>query len=701
MRAHVLIVDDDRMMLEALSDLVALRLENVAVDGCESAMAALERIRETDYDAIVSDIKMPGMDGLQLMERTLTMRPTTPTLLVTGHGDHELGVNALKAGAYAFIQKPIDRDYFVAWLKRAIQLRQLSRALEQQNEILERVVQERTAELKRINWELHAALEQRREQEEALRESEARFRGLFDSVPVAVFVCDRDAVIQSYNRRAVQLWGREPQCGIERHCGSQRLFLPNGQPVPHDKSPIVEVLRTGVLAHGVEMIIERPDGSHLPVIINFSPLRNGQGEIVGAITSFDDMTERKRVEQWLVEQKHALDLVASGRPLEECLTFLTDVVTRLQPNVRACVLMADETGTKVERVFAAHLPPSFGQAIRGAPIDDLVIGTCGMAVSPSEPVTCPDIAYSERWSNPWLDLCRARGILACHSTPVFRTDGQVVAFFFLCFSEARKPSEWELRLAEFGAHVVSIVIERDRARAQLDAELADTKLLQGISAQLISEENVNALYEKLLDAAVAIMRSDYASMQMLYPERCDGRGELLLLGHRGFTQESAEAWKWVRTDTNCVCGEALRTGQRVIVPDVEKCEFIAGTPGLETYRRAGIRAVQSTPLRSRAGNVLGMISTHWRQPHQPSERDLRLLDILARQAADLIERKRIEEALRQSHAELRAHAEELARFNRAAAERERRIIELKKEINELCARQGLPTRYPLEFEQDG
>ena len=75
------------------------------------------------------------------------------------------------------------------------------------------------------------------------------------------------------------------------------------------------------------------------------------------------------------------------------------------------------------------------------------------------------------------------------------------------------------------------------------------------------------------------------------------------------------------------------------------CDFIVGTPALEDHRKTGIRAVQSTPLISRSGKLVGMISTHWRNPHQPSKRDLRLFDILVRQAADLIERKQAEEEL--------------------------------------------------------
>ena len=80
---------------------------------------------------------------------------------------------------------------------------------------------------------------------------------------------------------------------------------------------------------------------------------------------------------------------------------------------------------------------------------------------------------------------------------------------------------------------------------------------------------------------------------------------------------------------------------------------MAGTTDLEASRRSGIRAVQSTPLISRSGELLGMISTHWREPHQPGEHALRTLDVLARQAADLIERARIETALREREEQTR------------------------------------------------
>ena len=176
---------------------------------------------------------------------------------------------------------------------------------------------------------------------------------------------------------------------------------------------------------------------------------------------------------------------------------------------------------------------------------------------------------------------------------------------------------------------------------RLAAELAATQALQEISTQMIHEGNVEALYEKILDAAITVMRSDMASMQILD----EGQDALRMLAFRGFDPAFGKIFELNGPDTRTSSSVARRVGQRVIVPDVETCDFIVGTPALEDHRKTGIRAAQSTPLISRSGLLLGMLSTYWRQPHQPSERDLRLLDIVARQAADLTERKRAEDAL--------------------------------------------------------
>jgi signal transduction histidine kinase len=175
----VLLVDDDAALLVALPETVRTRLGGVQVDVAESAKVALGRIASIDYDAIISDIKMPGMDGLALLQEIGQRWPETPTLLITGHGEHELAVAALRGGAYDFIQKPIERDYFVASLSRAIQVRQLRRQvaaqqaalarytheLEQHREELRRLtatlLQVQEEERRRLSCELHDDLNQK------------------------------------------------------------------------------------------------------------------------------------------------------------------------------------------------------------------------------------------------------------------------------------------------------------------------------------------------------------------------------------------------------------------------------------------------------------------------------------------------------------------------------------------------------------
>ena len=136
-----------------------------------------------------------------------------------------------------------------------------------------------------------------RKQAERIRQAnEERFRALFNSAPMAVYVCDHNAVIQQFNARAAELWGREPTCGVEKFCGSVKLWFLDGTIMPHEQFPVVDVLKTGQPVRNRDVVIERPDGSRLPVLVNITALKDAQGEILGSITSFIDISERKRSE---------------------------------------------------------------------------------------------------------------------------------------------------------------------------------------------------------------------------------------------------------------------------------------------------------------------------------------------------------------------------------------------------------------------
>lgn len=199
-----------------------------------------------------------------------------------------------------------------------------------------------------------------------------------------------------------------------------------------------------------------------------------------------------------------------------------------------------------------------------------------------------------------------------------------------------------LRIVPDGSTLVSVVEE----------EVSDLRMLHAISMDLIGEQDLTALYGKIVDAAVSITRSQFGTMQVL--RRADETGEagLELLVSRGLAPRDRAVWEWVSPSAHSSCTAALKTGQRAIIADFEEWGEIAGTGDLLAFRRAGIRSAQTTPLRSRDGTLLGMISTHWAKPHEPSERDLYLLDILARQAADILDRTIREDALREREREL-------------------------------------------------
>jgi signal transduction histidine kinase len=259
-----------------------------------------------------------------------------------------------------------------------------------------------------------------------------------------------------------------------------------------------------------------------------------------------------------------------------------------------------------------------------------------------------------------LRLFREGGIRSAQSTPLITRAGRTVGMLCTKWAEPqRRLSERETRFLDLLARQAAEFIERRlsenalrESERRLSIELADTKLLQHLSAQLIEGQGTERLYETVVDAALWIMRSDYATMQVLHPGR-GSHGELRLIASRGLDEAAKQRFEWVSAKDATTCARALQTKTRVIAPDLVQCEFMAGSASQAALLEVGIRASQTTPLISRSGNTLGMMSTHWSEPHQPSERDFRLLDILARQAADLIERSQADEALRESERQLK------------------------------------------------
>jgi PAS domain S-box-containing protein len=186
------------------------------------------------------------------------------------------------------------------------------------------------------------------------------------------------------------------------------------------------------------------------------------------------------------------------------------------------------------------------------------------------------------------------------------------------------------------------ITERKLGEIQLAKDLEDMRILQQISNRLMEETGIQSLYDAILDSAVDLVKADFATVQALIP----GKNELYLLAQRNLHPDSVRHWQHVKADATCSCSQALMTRNRVIVQDLENCPFELSKEDYDAYHISGVVSMQTTPLLSRTGMHVGMLSTGWKEPHTPSARDLNVLDVVARQAADIIEQKQAQEALR-------------------------------------------------------
>ena len=137
-----------------------------------------------------------------------------------------------------------------------------------------------------------------------------------DAIPTGLCVCRVDGTLARYNRRAVTLWGRAPGLDDpgEIAAGNFRRYTPQGIPLAFAATPVASTLRTGRPVIGAEIIIERPDNTQVPVLMNVAPLHDGQGRVAGAICSFQELTERKRAEEALRASAAELQSVINRTP---------------------------------------------------------------------------------------------------------------------------------------------------------------------------------------------------------------------------------------------------------------------------------------------------------------------------------------------------------------------------------------------------
>ena len=154
---------------------------------------------------------------------------------------------------------------------------------------------------------------QRKQSEEQIANSALRYRTLFELVPVAVYMTDAAGVIQEYNHRAVEMWGRAPAPNGEKFCGSFKIYYPDGKFMPHAECPMARILRGEQLDPSeLEIVVEQENGAKLNVVVAPRALKDDEGRIQGAINCLHDITHRKRAEEALRKTEERFRLLVEG-----------------------------------------------------------------------------------------------------------------------------------------------------------------------------------------------------------------------------------------------------------------------------------------------------------------------------------------------------------------------------------------------------
>jgi len=196
---------------------------------------------------------------------------------------------------------------------------------------------------------------------------------------------------------------------------------------------------------------------------------------------------------------------------------------------------------------------------------------------------------------------------------------------------------------------------------ELEIQVEDLRRLHDMSVRLTSTLDIESVLQEVLRAALAVQGTSLGLLSLCDPVR-DG---LMLKTSSGFGQEFLNRVAWVPPGGGA-CGICYQQRRRIVIEDVEV------DPIFEAYRAearlAGFRACHSTPLITRGGTIIGVLSVHFRLPHRPYERETRLMDIYAQMAADFIENARLHHQVQQ---ELEAREQLLVWEHRARAEAER------------------------------
>jgi len=290
MDKKLLLVDDEEGIRKVLS--ISLSDNGYQVFTAENGEQALEIFQREAPPIVLTDIKMPGMDGIELLQKIKHQNPDTEVIMITGHGDMDLAIKSLKYQAIDFVTKPVNDDVLEIALNRAHEKIRMRQQLREYTENLEALVQEKSARL--IEIERQVAVGQAVEGlSSAMRDIAGDLEGgltYFNEMPCFVSVHNPKLKIVAVNPLYKE------RLGDKVGCNSWEVYA--GQTGTKSKCPAQQTFKTAK-GQRVRAAVETLNGDSAQVIVHTAPIRNQAGDVELVVEISADITEVKRLREQL------------------------------------------------------------------------------------------------------------------------------------------------------------------------------------------------------------------------------------------------------------------------------------------------------------------------------------------------------------------------------------------------------------------
>lgn len=594
---RVLLVDDDEDEYIILKGLFA-RLPGQGngfrylLDWVDNYEQALEACASNAYDVHLVDYYLGGNNGLELMRAAEARGCAGPFILLTGQGSYDLDLAAMQQGAADFLVKDqINESLLERSIRYAVERKEILDALELR-------VENRTRELAEANRELQKEIERRRQAEETLRESEARFRTLAETTSAAIFIV-QEHKIRYANPATRFVTGYEPADLVGKELW--RLAHPDYQE-PLKQSRLVSAWSRGIPARYEIKIIDRSGGERWVDVTAGS--MQYEGRQAWLLTAFD-ITERDNAERALRKAKEELEQRVIERTAEIQAANL-----RLQAVLRALpvgLVIADQRQQIVECNPAFHeLWDSGGvlpQSVDGWGEFEAWRSESGERVKPDEWPLVRALRAGETTLGQLFDICTKAGrkkTIITSAVPIFDAQGRIAG---------------GVSVSQDITHQRHL--EQQAQQAALDSRQRADELegLHRATAALLSTLDFDDLLCQILDAAQsAIPAAEKGMLHLVSP----GTGELKVRATLGFSSERIRIIHSPRAQVYPARAAQERTPQ--LIRDTHE----TGSPEGEPEEMRGVRSMIIAPLMY-GDNVLGTLSLSAAKPDAFTEANLRLL----------------------------------------------------------------------------